>query len=54
MENTMSEEVGQTPTKCPECGDEVDEHGEALNIFSCGYCCVECDTCGSETCDNSC
>lgn len=37
---------------CPECGEEVDSDGDAVQ--GCHYSPCECDTCGSRPCDGSC
>lgn len=37
---------------CPECGEEVDEDGDAL--VGCYYSPVYCDECGARPCDDSC
>lgn len=37
---------------CPSCGEDVDEDGIALT--GCHYSPVDCDTCGSAPCDESC
>jgi hypothetical protein len=37
---------------CPECGEDVDEDGDAMS--GCYYSPVVCKTCGSAPCDLSC
>jgi|SaaInl4_200m_RNA_FD_contig_51_1080556_length_775_multi_6_in_0_out_0_2 hypothetical protein len=43
-----AKEIGE----CPDCGEEVDEDGDALT--GCNYSSVICETCGAAPCDGSC
>ena len=38
--------------ECPDCGEDVDEDGDALE--GCNYSPVDCVTCGAAYCDQSC
>ena len=38
--------------KCQDCGEDVDEDGHALS--GCEYSSIDCNTCGSAPCDESC
>lgn len=38
--------------ECPECGEKVDSEGDA--VVGCNYSPVQCTTCGSRPCDQSC
>ena len=40
--------VGQ----CPDCGDDIDADGDAVQ--GCSHSDVQCDTCGSRPCNQSC
>lgn len=46
--------IPQGPIKleCPDCGEPVDEDGDALE--GCNYSPVQCKTCGAAPCDQSC
>jgi hypothetical protein len=46
--NWRSEVAGE----CVECGGPIDADGESTDI--CGYSPVECETCGTAPCDESC
>ncbi len=37
---------------CPDCGEPVDEEGNALS--GCNYSPTTCETCGAAPCDGSC
>lgn len=38
--------------ECPDCGEPVDKDGDAVE--GCYWSPVDCETCGSRTCDGSC
>lgn len=38
--------------ECPDCGMDVDIDGDAVDI--CAHSPIECETCGSAPCDQSC
>lgn len=38
--------------ECPACGADIDKDGDATEI--CCYSPVDCDVCGSASCDGSC
>jgi len=43
---------GEPTGECPECGEPVDEDGDAVS--GCSYSPITCDTCGARPCDGSC
>jgi len=43
---------GPAVGECPDCGIEVNKYGDAVN--GCNYSPVQCETCGSAPCDQSC
>lgn len=45
-------DIGPPVGECPDCGEPVNEDGEA--VTGCAYSPVVCDTCGSAPCDLSC
>jgi len=44
--------MGDPVGECPDCGEGVDANGDATK--GCNYSPVECKTCGSAPCDQSC
>jgi len=42
--------VGQ----CSECGADVDEHGQSVDMEDCNYSPVICEKCGYRPCDQYC
>jgi len=43
---------GPAVGECPDCGEPVDEDGDA--VTGCNYSPEDCSTCGSRPCDGSC
>lgn len=49
-----SDLIGITIEKCPDCGNDVDVDGNTVELNSCCYSPVACETCNYKPCDGSC